>query len=252
MASIDEEMAPARRLEHLAQEAVSVAKKAKKHKQNLSGQGFYAKKLAELRICATNAFTDLKAATPGDTSALAELTASVFSPATQSKMRSDSERELTFALRTTWRDGTQQKVLSVEDGIFPLTLLEQTKRGYLIMIGRQINGCFKEGFFDASAVMMRRLLEVSIIEAFEANGIAGSIQDPNGNYIQLSDLISATLSEASFTLSRNTKRALPKLRDNGHLSAHGRSYFAQRTDIERIQPDFRVAVEDLLHVSGLL
>lgn len=245
-------MAPARRLEQLAQEAVAVAKKAKKHQQNLSGQGFYAKKLAELRIRATNAFTDLKAATPGDTSALAELTASVFSATTQPKMRSDSERELTFALRTTWRDSAPRKTIIVENGIFPLTLLGQTKRGYLIMIGRQINGCFKENFFDACAVMMRRLLEVSIIEAFEAKGMASSIQDSNGNYFQLSDLITATLSESSFTMSRNTKRALPKLRDNGHLSAHGRSYFAQKTDLERIQPDFRIAVEELLHIAGLL
>lgn len=252
MRSIDEEVAPARRLEQLAQQALAIAKKAKKHKQSLSGQGFYAKKLAELRIRATNAFSDLKASTAGDTSALAELTASVFSATTQPKVRSDSARELTFALRTTWRDSAQRETVIVEDGIFPLTLLEQTKRGYLIMIGRQINGCFKENFFDACAVMMRRLLEVSIIEAFEAKGIANTIQDANGNYFQLSDLITVALSGSSFTISRNAKRALPKLRDNGHLSAHGRSYFAQKTDVERIQPDFRIAVEELLHISGLL
>ena len=249
---MDEEATPVRRLEKLAQEAVAVAKKAQKHKQSLSGRGFYAKKLAELRIRATNTFTDLKATTPGDTSALAELTASVFSATTQSKIRSDSERELTFALRTTWRDSAHQNVAIIQGGIFPLPLLEQTKRGYLIMIGRQINGCFKENYFDACAVMMRRLLEVSIIEAFEAKGIADNIQSPNGNYFQLSELITKTLSETSFTMSRNTKRALPNLRDNGHLSAHGRSYFAQRTDLERILSDFRIAVEELLHISDLL
>lgn len=247
-----EDVAPAKLLEQLAKEALAVSKKAKKHGQNLSGQGFYAKKLAELRIRATNAFTDLTAVSPGDTSALAELTGSVFSPTTQPKVRSESERELAFALRTTWRDSSQQNAPTFEGDIFPLSLLEQTKRGYLIIIGRQANGCFRNAFYDACAVMMRRLLEVSIIEVFEANGLAKSIQDANGNFFQLSDLITVTLSQSSFTLSRNTKRALPKLRDSGHLSAHGRSYFAQRSDLERIQPDFRIAVEELLRISRLL
>jgi hypothetical protein len=252
VASINEDAPPAKRLEQLAQEAVSVARKARKHRQSLTGQGFYAKKLAQLRIGATNAFAALKGTTAGDASALAELVASVFAPGTQSRLRTDSERELTFALRTTWRDSGSEKIIQVDDGIFPLALLERTKRGYIIMIGRQINGCFQYGFYDACAVMMRRLLEVSIIEAFEAKQAATSIQDQNGNYVQLSDLVTAALSESSLQLSRNAKRALPKLRDNGHLSAHGRSYFAQRSDVERLQPDFRVAVEELLHVSNLL
>jgi hypothetical protein len=250
--TVNDGASPIERLEQLAGEAVSVAKRGRKHKQNLSGGAFYARKLAELRILATNAFVDLKSGTAGNTSALAELIASVFSPNTEPRRRSEAERELIFALRTTWRGNVHPRVAFVEDGIFPLTLLEQTGRGYLIIIGRQINDCFMNGFYDACAVMMRRLLEISIIDAFEAKGVANKIRDTNGNYFQLTDLVTAALSELSFTLSRNTKRALPRLRDNGHLSAHGRSYFAQRADLERVQPDFRVATEELLRVSGLL
>lgn len=245
-------MSPTERLSQYAHDAVATAKKAKKHKQNLDGASFYANKLADLRISATNAFTELQSGSAGDTSALAELIGAVFSPTTPSKERTAAERELAFALKTTWSDGVQAAPAAIRDGIFPSDLLQETKRGYLIIIGRQMNGCFQNEFFDACAVMMRRLFEISIIEAFEARGIENKIKDGNGDYVQLSDLIARALSETSFRLSRNTARALPRLRDSGHLSAHGRSYFARKSDIERIQPDYRVAVEEFLRIAKLL
>lgn len=243
---------PAKRLELFAHEAIAVAKKAKKHNQNLSGMGFYASKLANLRVAATNAFTELKSGSVGDTSALAELVSAVFSSKTHVKARADAERELMHSLRTTWREQGKVAIVNVDDGLFPTILLSQTKRGYLSMIGRQMNGCFHSGFYDACAVMMRRLFEISIIEAFEHKNVGDKIKNGNGDYLHLSDLVAKALSEPALNLSRNSKKALPKLRDNGHLSAHGRSYFAQKSDLERIQPDFRVAVEEFLHIAGLL
>ena len=162
---------PANRLEQLAEEALAVSKKARRHSQNLAGSGFYAKKLADLRILATNEFTDLRVGSAGDTSALAELVAATFSPQTQAKRRTEAVRELIFSLRTTWRGNVATNTPASEESIFPMVLLDQTRRGYLIRIGRQINGCFQHSFFDGCAVMMRRLLEMSIIEAFEGKGL---------------------------------------------------------------------------------
>ncbi|PYV19552.1 MAG: hypothetical protein DMG21_01230, partial [Acidobacteria bacterium] len=99
-----------------------------------------------------------------------------------------------------------------------------------------MNGCFSQGWYDASAVMMRRLLEIALIEAFEAKGIAATIKDAAGDYFHLSDLITRALNESSWTLSRNCKKALPLLRDAGHNSAHGRYYHARREDIEGLCP----------------
>jgi hypothetical protein len=243
---------PANRLEQLAEEALAVSKKARRHSQNLAGSGFYAKKLADLRILATNEFTDLRVGSAGDTSALAELVAATFSPQTQAKRRTEAVRELIFSLRTTWRGNVATNTPASEESIFPMVLLDQTRRGYLIRIGRQINGCFQHSFFDGCAVMMRRLLEMSIIEAFEGKGLDAEIRNAAGDYFQLTDLVTATVTEPTFALSRNTKRALPRLRDSGHLSAHGRFFFSQKVDVEGIRADFRVAVEELLHISGLL
>lgn len=64
-------------------------------------------------------------------------------------------------------------------------------------------------------------------------------------------LISRTMSCKEWNLSRNTKRSLPKLKDIGDKSAHSRRFVAHRGDMERIIPDLRVVVQELIYVADL-
>jgi len=75
----------------------------------------------------------------------------------------------------------------------------------MVAIGRQMNGSYASEWYDACAVMMRRLLEAAIIEAFEAKKIDSKIKDTNGDFFQLTALISAALAETAWNLSRNVK-----------------------------------------------
>ena len=127
-------------------------------------------------------------------------------------------------------------------------------RSYIERIAQQVNGTYESGFYDACAVMIRRLIETLIIETFEHHGIANRIKngrDPQGNFLQLGDLVSRTLSETSWNLTRNAKQVLPRLKDVGDRSAHSRRFLAQRSDIDRIQPDVRLIVQELVLLSGL-
>lgn len=174
----------------------------------------------------------------------------VFAPDTDHKKRMTLARDLVHELRTRkWR-GRPDKI--DEDKLFPLSLLSRTRRGYLLTVGRQMNGCFAAGWYDACAVMMRQLLETTIIEAFEAKKLESKIKNASGDFFQLSDLIKAALGEASWNLSRNAKQALPALRDVGHVSAHSRRFTAQKSDIEKISQHCRIAIEEFLHIAGLL
>jgi hypothetical protein len=76
--------------------------------------------------------------------------------------------------------------------------------------------------------MMRRLIETLIIEAFEHHGIAHKIKNPVGDFLHLADLVAATLSESTWNLGRNAKKALPKLKEMGDQSAHSRRFVARR------------------------
>jgi len=136
--------------------------------------------------------------------------------------------------------------------LFPIEIIEKANRSYLTTIAHQMNGCFDESWFDACAVMMRRLLEAVIIEAYEARSIADRIKDTSNNYLQLTALIDAVLQEKQLSLSRGAKAVLPKLRDVGHRSAHGRFFTAQRSDLEKIQDGARVVIEEFLHHAGLI
>jgi hypothetical protein len=176
---------------------------------------------------------------------------SVFAAATPQKDRLAAVRELSHSLRTKWKE-TKGAASAPGNELFPMVLISKTKRGYLLTIEKQMNGCFREGWYDACAMMMRRLVEIAIIEAFEHKGIANKIKDASGNYFQLTELIDRALAEATLKLSRNTKTELPKLKNLGHRSAHGRYFTALRTDIDKVEDGVRVVAEELLTHAGLL
>jgi hypothetical protein len=241
--------APHERLESLVEQSIKVARTARKNRASLAGMNFYADKLAHLRTDATVTFRELGDPSVGDVSAMAEMLEAVLGSGTEFKRRVAVSRELVHELRTTkW----QNAPTGGTDDVFPLSLLVKTRRGYLIAVGRQMNGCFASAWYDACAVMMRRLLETVIIEAFEAHKIDSKIKNSQGDFIQLTDLVNAATSETAWNLSRNAKKALPQLRDVGHISAHSRRFTAQKADIEKVVPHCRIALEEFLHLAGLL
>jgi len=246
-----EQQTPADRLEAAVNSALAIARKAKKAKKSLSSDNFYANRLLQLRADATNTFHDLSAQSAGDATAMAELIQAVFSAKSTPAQRLQASRDLIYSLRTTWRQPATPGT-TADRSLFPSSILDQTGRGYLISIGRQMNGAFSQGWHDAAAVMMRRFLEMAIIEAFEAKTLSSKITDKEGNYLHLSELVDAALGEPSFKLSRNAKKYLPRLRDLGHLSAHGRYYTAREEDLENVQQGCRVVIEELLTIAGLV
>jgi len=136
------------------------------------------------------------------------------------------------------------------DGVVLLSLVKDT-RGYIEKIANQANGAYQNGWYDACAVMLRRLLETLLIETFEAAGKASSIQNSNGDFFYLRDMIDAALKEPSWNLGRNCKQAMPKLKDVGDKSAHSRRFVAQKGDIEKLLPDVRVVVQELVYLAKL-
>jgi hypothetical protein len=134
--------------------------------------------------------------------------------------------------------------------VLPHSLFRNT-RDYIERIVFQINGTYEHGWFDACAVMIRRLVETLIIETFEAQGAAQKIKNLNGDFLHLADLVNATLAEGSWNLSRNTKQALKDLKDVGDKSAHSRRFVAHRWDIDSLRSGLRVATQELIALAGL-
>jgi hypothetical protein len=146
-----------------------------------------------------------------------------------------------------------ESVPSHTEMVLPQSVFKGT-RGYIESVVNQINGTYENACYDACAVMIRRLVETLIIEAFEQNNIADHIKSPNDEFLPLSELIGCTLKETSWNLSRNTSRALqslPKLKSVGDLSAHNRRFNAHRYDIDKISDDLRTITQELIYLAKL-
>lgn len=124
-------------------------------------------------------------------------------------------------------------------------------RSYIEKVVHQVNGTYHNGWFDACAVMIRRLVETLLIEAFEHHHIDAKIKNAVGDFLQLDDLIGKALSEPSWNLGRNTKRALGSIKSVGDRSAHSRRFVAHRQDIDRHIDDLRVIVQELTILAGM-
>lgn len=144
----------------------------------------------------------------------------------------------------------EEGLSSTTQAVVMMSLVRGT-RGYIERVANQINGAYENGWYDACAVMLRRLIETLIIEAFEHHRIANKIQNSNGDFLYLRDLIDKTLAKSAWNLGRNAKQALPKLKDIGDKSAHSRRYVAQRGDIQPLLTDIRTVVQELLYIASL-
>ena len=144
-------------------------------------------------------------------------------------------------------DGTKPETQQ----ILPHAMVRNT-RGYVERVCYQINGCYEKGWFDACAVMMRRLLETLIIEVFEHHKLDAKIKNATtGDFLFLKDLIDRVVQEPSWNIGRNARQALPRLKQLGDQSAHSRRYIAYREDIDKASTDFRTVCQELLSLAKL-
>ena len=97
--------------------------------------------------------------------------------------------------------------------LIEFTSVERT-RGFIESIVDQINGTYENAWYDACAVMMRRLIETLIIEFHINHGIDCKIK-VNNEFIPLDKLIEAAKKESKLSLTGASKRMLPKIKNLG-------------------------------------
>jgi hypothetical protein len=123
-------------------------------------------------------------------------------------------------------------------------------RGYIERIVQQANGCYESGWHDACMVMVRKFVEILIIEVYVAHSKTNSIKDSNDNFLMLRGLITKILSDFP-NLNRDTRRLLPEIKSYGDRSAHNPRYLAIKDDVDKLIPGVRVVADDLLHLANL-
>lgn len=139
-------------------------------------------------------------------------------------------------------------------GYLPEPIWRNT-RGYIEEVCRELNGSFHHAYYNAAAVMLRRLLETLIIEAYEHLVRADEIKDGGGNYLMLSDLAERACGEKGhkgLNLGRDSKAALKEARSIGNWSAHARRFLAHAGDLTKSQSGVRLLVQELIQIADLV
>jgi hypothetical protein len=238
--------------------AESIARTAGKHRHPLVGAGFYATKFSDARADAAIALKDLAGQcktidTPAVSKAFAVIEALLtqfFEPKTTIRDRAVAKQQVFFQLKTVIQPAlVKASSHAPSDKFFPLELVVGT-RPYIEKVARQACGCYDLAWYDAASVMARRMLETLIIELYESKKLDAKLKKPDGTFLPLSGLISVLLAETTFNISRNTKKALPRLKDLGDQSAHNRRYIARQRDLDDVRRDLRVMIEELVHLTA--
>lgn len=127
-------------------------------------------------------------------------------------------------------------------------------RGYIESICKQLNGCFRAAYYDAASVMLRRLMETLIIEAYENLRRENEIKDSDNNYFMLKHLVECASGKpphAGLNLGRDAKKNLEDVKALGDKSAHNRRFNAHGPDLVNIQGGVRTAAQELIQIANL-
>jgi hypothetical protein len=124
------------------------------------------------------------------------------------------------------------------------------ERSYIEGIVRQINGTYQYGFYDCCVVMIRRLCEMLLIEAFENAGHGPAIKRAS-QYMQFGDMISVARGGQHIHLQRSTPKVLESIASKGGTGAHDRYYITKRSDVDDMKSEVRKAVAELMHKARL-
>jgi hypothetical protein len=146
-----------------------------------------------------------------------------------------------------------QPAMDHVSGFVPEPIWRNT-RGYIEEVCRELNGCFQHAYYNSAAVMLRRLLETLIIEAYEHLGRENEIKNNSGNYLMLSELAERVCGEngsKGLNLGRDSKSALKDARHLGNWSAHARRFLAHASDLTKLQAGMRILVQELVQIADL-
>lgn len=152
-------------------------------------------------------------------------------------------------------DGRYQQLLGVvetkvEGAVLPPEWFQGT-RFYLEKLCHQINGTYEYGFYDASAVLSRRLMESLIIDVYVYKGIHHEIKS-SGTFLMLDGLIAHIRNHKSIVLSRNAPKTMEAVKQLGDTAAHDRTYITQAKDLDDAKASYRRLIQELLTLAGIM
>jgi len=143
------------------------------------------------------------------------------------------------------------KEVEVSSSILSIELVQGTRR-YIEQMAHQINGTYDYGFYDACAVMIRRLMESLIIEVFIYKQKADEIKIDGKIFFDLENLIKKFSTHNDFHFGRNILKNMLLIKEIGDTAAHDRTYITSPQDIDDNKMNIRKVIQELLQILGII
>lgn len=141
--------------------------------------------------------------------------------------------------------------ISQKGTIIPDTITKELPKP-IRSLAWQVNASFENHLFDCCAVVMRRLMEVLLVLAYQNLGIESEIMDSSGNrHISLEKIVKNAAQNSALLLSGNAKKDMNLFRDLGNYSAHKIWYNCTQQDIQPHTLKYRALIEELIYKAGL-
>ena len=141
------------------------------------------------------------------------------------------------------------KQVKVSGAVLPGNAVSGT-RGYLEQLAHQINGTYDSGFFDACAVLCRRLMESLVIEVYVHRGRHHEIQQ-SGVFVSLDRLLARITNDRAIALGRTTPKTMHEVKQLGDTAAHDRTYITPPVDIVDVKARYRKMIGELMGLAGI-
>lgn len=154
--------------------------------------------------------------------------------------------EMICCLQMLVDEKTEESIVINEKELIDLTIIDKAP-GYITDVLKEANECYKYSIYNGCAILLRKVTENLIIEAFDKNNRIDEIKDSNGDFLMLKGLIEKLLkaNPQLWNISRNTKKSLEEIKKIGDLSAHNIKFSARKGDIDKIIGDYRLALEEI-------
>ncbi len=136
-----------------------------------------------------------------------------------------------------------------DNGFIPKAVWEGT-RGHLEKVAVQINGCYQHGFYDAASMLLRKLVEMLLVECYKKAGNEAQIK--NGDrFKDLNVIITHAIDHCGLRLTPQAKPYLTKVREYGNLAAHNPLFTTHKADLDKEHIHVRVTIGELIELADL-
>jgi hypothetical protein len=126
----------------------------------------------------------------------------------------------------------------------------QHQPDYICRLVPQINGCHEREWFEACAMVVRRLVETLLITLYDKKGWKGDLTYPNGDLFGLKKIINVVSTDTRLGLDNKTLNGLTEilkdLKNLGDTAAHDYRVKTRRQDLAAAQKPLRFTCERLI------